>query len=312
MADDIIVPLHSPTAPILGLSELQSHLEALSNDPALAPDAKLLDQVELQLTSKSPPPENTNPLVFADPSSLLNALRSPLASANLLALAVVGKAASSPAEADKLAELPDIVAEIVHRWLESPHVSVGERAARVLLEVLRTDCGSSVEIVNGTSNEPRPPGHHRIWPLIFENDTNLTLIRNLCTLDHDPSRSTHDITISQGRLLRLLPPLAALDIRLLTKPNFLPGTNQCLLQWAALSMIDKMDMLMHLTLIDFYVSLVTSMAQSPHARDATLKELVQSAAREDSDIKTALGTLGDRVDDDDAPDLRRYVTYLLS
>ncbi|RDA85143.1 hypothetical protein CP532_1578 [Ophiocordyceps camponoti-leonardi (nom. inval.)] len=348
MPDDIIVPLRSPTAPISGLTELQAHLEALSNDPSLRPDAKLLDQVELQLTGKKKshpslssllsqtgkqkktdqhdqsallslsiklisPLSLSQSLVFADRTSLLNALRSPHPAANLLALAVVGKAASSPAEAEKLAELPDIVVETLRRWLDSPDVGVGERAAKVLARVLETDCGSAAEVVNGTCNdEPRPHGRHRIWPIIFEDDNNLAIIRHLCTLGHDPSRSTYDVTISQGRLLRLLPPLAALDIRSVTAPTFLPDANQGLLQWAGLSMVDKSDRLMHLSLVDFYESLVASMRHIPHARDATLKSLVNTAARGDSVVDEALRTLADRVEDDDAPDVRSYVAYLLS
>ncbi|RCI09037.1 hypothetical protein L249_4931 [Ophiocordyceps polyrhachis-furcata BCC 54312] len=342
MADDIIVPLRSPTAPISGLPELQAHVEALSNDPSSPPtqssSTKLtipypdqnirplipillprLAQLLKTQTEHDPSPllslsiklisplSLAQALTFADRTSLLNALRSPLPAANLLALAIVGKAASSPAEAERLAELPDIVTELLRLWLGSPDVGVGEGAARVLARVLETDC-SSAEVVNGTGHEPRPPGRGRIWPIILEDDDNLALIRHLCTLGHDPCRLTYDVTISQGRLLRLLPTLAALDMQPLTAE-----TGQGLLQWAALSMVDTSDTLMHLSLVDFYESLVGSMRQSRHARDATVKSLVNKAAREDSAVNNALRTLADRVeDDDDAPDVRNYVAYLLS
>lgn len=42
--------------PITGLEELERHLQKLQDDPDTPLDAKLFDEVELQLTGSSPSP----------------------------------------------------------------------------------------------------------------------------------------------------------------------------------------------------------------------------------------------------------------
>ncbi|KAF4584196.1 hypothetical protein GQ602_005569 [Ophiocordyceps camponoti-floridani] len=371
--DHVVVPIRPSTSPISGLSELQAHLEALTRDNTLAPDAKLLDEVELQLTGKqpitnsrqqdnyvltttspqpktSPPPPNSPPplanllkttaqdttplltlaiklisplslsesLTFADGPSLLAALRSPLRGANLLALAIVGKAASSADEAARLADMPGLVEELLRCWLESADVGVGESAAGVLGGVLEVDCPIVETVVNGTRNHldtgirhDRPPGRGRIWPLILASQANLTRIHNSCSLNN-PSRSTHDITISQGRLLSLLPRLSALDLDRLTAPSiFHDVSGRGILQWAALSMVDRSDTLMHLSLINFYESLVVAMLGRPHGLDDALRGVFRHAVGNDAVLEYALRSLPDR-SEGGREELRRYVDELLS
>lgn len=267
-------------------------------------------------------------LALADPPSLLTALRSPLPGANLLALAVVHKAATSPADAALLSTLPDVVAEVVRRWLESPDVGVGERAAKVLGDVLETDC--DVVCSNGTSSitgnmlvKRTVPGQARLWRLILQNHSHLSLIQNSCTPNQQPPRSTHAVTISQGRVLRMLPRLAALDIRALSQcpfPDLFPlpdataqQVGRGLLQWAALAMVTKSDVLMHLSLIDFFEAFVSVMCVSDYARerDDVVKSLVRVAVRDDEDLEAALGSLPDRTVEEEAERLRRYIANVL-
>ena len=49
-----IIPQQQDVAPIAGLDTLITHLHALLSDPSLAPDSKLCNDVEFQLTSKLP------------------------------------------------------------------------------------------------------------------------------------------------------------------------------------------------------------------------------------------------------------------
>ncbi|XP_044717473.1 uncharacterized protein HRG_08981 [Hirsutella rhossiliensis] len=348
--------------PISGLPELQAHLHALVGDAALPIQAQLLDQVELQLTETNIPPLLTTllppltqilkatsqdptpllsltvklltPLSFAqtlaiaDAPSLLTALRSPLPGANLLALAVVHKAAAAPADAAILSTLPEVVEELVRRWLESPDVGVGERAAKVLGDVLETDCdvvgSNGVSSVAGNELVKRSvPGHARLWRLILQTRPHLSLIQSSCTPNHHPSRSTHAVTISQGRVLRLLPRLAALNIRVLSQSAFpdlfpLPDATaqrvgRGLLQWAALGMVTKSDVLMHLSLIDFFEAFVSVMRVADHSteRHDLVKSLVRTAVRDDPDLHTALRSLPDRTVEEEAEALRRYVADVL-
>lgn len=50
-----VVPTMDPdTIPVTGVEDLENHLNDLLSDPSLALQAKLFDDVELQLTGKAP------------------------------------------------------------------------------------------------------------------------------------------------------------------------------------------------------------------------------------------------------------------
>ncbi|GJN70642.1 hypothetical protein VFPFJ_08856 [Purpureocillium lilacinum] len=359
------------SVPISGLEELQAHLQQLVDDPAVPFNLKAMDDVELQLTEDNIPPllptllppltqilktttqdptpllsltikllsplSFTRTLTIADPPSLLTALRSPLPGANLLALAIIHKAAGAPSDASILSTLPEVVEELVRCWLESLDTGVGERAARVLGDLLETDCEviggegvngvANVDGVNGTEVvKRRLPGHARLWSLILQTRPNLSLIQSRCTLEaevDEPSRTARQVSISQGRLLRLLPRLAALNLRVISSTPFadlfmLPGVvseqvGSGLLQWAALGMVDKSDFLMHLTLNDFFETLVSVMRVSTRSPDIdiAIKALVKTAVRNDMELGAALETLPDRTVEEEAEALRRYISGLL-
>ncbi|GAO17370.1 uncharacterized protein UV8b_00195 [Ustilaginoidea virens] len=361
--------------PISGISELQAHLQQLAIDPALPPDAKLLDDVELQLTEDNIPPllptllpplanilksttqdptpllsltiKLLSPLSFtqalgvAEPSSLLAALASPLAGANLLALAITSKAAASPSDASILSTLPEVVEALVRCWLASPDVGVGERAARVLGDVLETDCEvPDNRLLDGSRPGRRVPaaevakrslpGHGRLWRLVLGKGPILRLIHARCSAaslpgNPEPVLSDRQVTISQGRLLRLLPRLSVLNIRALSQAVVsdvfaLPvgaavegDVGQGLLQWAALGMVNRSDVLMHLTLIDFFETFVSIMKVSARSAEADvlIGKLVKSATRLDRELEAALRSLPDRTTEEEAEPLRAYIADLL-
>ena len=172
----------------------------------------------------------------------------------------------------------------------------------------------------------RLPGHGRLWRLILLSRSNLSLITSSCSSKPDAAgqpRSGHAVTISQGRLLRLLPRLATLDMQAISSTPFadlfpLPGdysehVGPGLMQWAALSMVDTSDLLMHFNLIDFFETLVSVMRVStPSAEnEGVLKSLLGAAAHNDSRLAEALSTLPDRTVEEEADALRRYITHLL-
>ncbi|KAF4976252.1 hypothetical protein FZEAL_7059 [Fusarium zealandicum] len=367
-----IVPMEDDSGnrnlPISGLSELQTHLEELVDDESIPFNAKLFDDVELQLTETNIPPllptllpplttilkqttQDPTPLLsltikllspvpfsrcltIADPPSLLAALRSPLPGANLLALAIIHKAASTPADAAILSTIPDVVEELVRRWLDSADVGVGGRAARVLGDVLETDCEVIVagEGVNGVSDSAmtngiagtelvkrRVPGHGRIWRLIFTNRQFVHLITSICR----PETINRQATLAQGRLLRILPRLAVLDLRAMSTtpyPELLPLPSSIpeqighgLLQWAALAMVDNTDVLMHLSVIDFFETFVSiiRIAGNLAEKDGIVRALVGTAAQEDEQLTAALRGLPDRTVEEEAEPLARFIGGLL-
>lgn len=249
-------------------------------------------------------------LCLAENHILLAALRSPLVSVNQLALVIIHKAAATPEDAATFSSLPEIVEDVVRLWLQVPSVSVGERAVKVLGDILETDCDGAVS--NGESHVPGRGlakggglGEGRLWRLIFQNHSILSLIQKSCTLNQEPSRSTHAVTISQGRLLRLLPRLAHLNLPVLSQPYFpdlfplsdltAQHVGRGLLQWAALGMVAKSDTLMHMTLVDFFEAFVSVMRSSRFSRGAedAVGSLVRTAVRGDDELDAALRSLPD-------------------
>ena len=313
-----------PLLPVL-LPALTTILKSTTQDPTpcLSLTIKLLSPLPL-----------TRTLTIADPPSLLSALRSPLPGANLLALAILHKAAATPADAAILGTLPELVEELVRRWLDADDVGVAERAARVLGDILETDCDvvpspnpqdqpqvNGVNGVNGDATQlvrrTRPPGHGHVWALFLESRPITSLIPQLCS--PSASRTTHQTSLSQGRLLRLLPRLATLKISALTttsSPDLFPsdGPQSGLLPWAALAMVDKSDVLMHLNLVDFLETLVSVMRVAENRTretDEILGQLIRTAVRGDEQLATALRGLPDRTVEEEAEPLRVYINGLL-
>ncbi|KAL7944338.1 hypothetical protein V8C42DRAFT_86448 [Trichoderma barbatum] len=371
MSERIIPDGNSDSHPISGLDEFQTHLQDLENDPSVPFNLKLFDDIELQLTETNIPPllptvlppltqilktatqdptpllsltiKLLSPLTFtrtltiADPPSILAALSSPLPGANLLALAIIHKAAKTPTEVALLSTLPEVVEALITRWLESPDVGVGERAAKVLGDLLETDCetireaGGSQSNINGFNSfnavRRRIPGHGRLWRLILLQRPVLELITTLCSPETTvpPTRPRHQTSLSQGRLLRLLTRLATLDIRAISQtafPDLFPlsaaaiqGAGQGILQWAALSMVSKSeDILMHLNLIDFFETFVSVMRVShlTAEENAIVKILVKTAAQDDEQLKEALRGLPNRTVEEEAEPLRAYISEILN
>ena len=132
------------------------------------------------------------------------------------------------------------------------------------------------------------------------------------------------VTISQGRLLRMLPRLAALNVRALNQtafPDLFPipeaaaqTTGHGLLQWAAFGMVDKSDVLMHLTLVDFFETFISVMRVSGRSleQDDTVKSLLQAAIVDDEELETAIRTLPDRTVEEEAEALRKYIAEMLN
>ncbi|KAH7241885.1 hypothetical protein BKA59DRAFT_479550 [Fusarium tricinctum] len=362
-----VVPQHEGTVPVTGLAELQAHLAELhqpGNESAPL-DHKLFDDVELQLTPSNIPiiqPTLLPPLMSLlktttqDPTvvftlttkilsplsftqclslggaeSLISALQSPLPGANLLALNIIQKAATSPAEVDSLAASPELVEELLRTWLSSPDADVGGRATRVLGSLLETDCDIIPETsatpngVNGTGSSETElvkrhvPGHASLWRLVIWDRHYLEIIVSLCR----PAIINRQATFAQDRLLRVIPRLTALHPRAMAISPFpelfpLPeyaddSIGHGLVQWAALSMVDTSDVLMHQTLIVFYESFVSIMriAGESADKDAIVRNVVKTATSQDQELLQSLKTLPDRTVQEEAEPLAKYISRIL-
>lgn len=364
------------TTPIVGLDTLERHLDDLLRDPSIPVDAKVLDAVELQLTESNIPPlvghllpklttilkqdpqdpaavvgltvkllgpvSFTQILSLASEEELIQALDSPVPSANILAMTVLHKAAASPADAAILSAMPRLVAAFIRRWLAAPKVEVGQKGGKVLGDLLDIDCELPPPMPPSRPGDPprtdlvlrKAPGHGKLWQLLFLNKDAYTLLLSLCSGRHpETSQTYHQLTLAQARLLRLLPRLAALNFQAVSRSNFTAATpvrltnghgsegpsfsesrpGEGLLQFAALRMVDKGDALMHLTVVDFFEAFLALMGltdRSVYKLD-TIRAMVAEAVAGDSKLKEALLTLPDRTVEEEADGLRRWLREVM-
>ncbi|KAI1824069.1 hypothetical protein F4861DRAFT_539384 [Xylaria intraflava] len=350
--------------PVTGVDDLEKHLDQLASNPALPSDGKLFDHVELQLTDANIPPliprllpkitevlkqhQNdpvalcslatkllgplsfTNVLSLASEEAILQALRSPSPSTNLLAMTILAKAAKSPSDAAVLAAMKDVVTGFLTIWLSAPQVEVGEKGSKVLGDLLDIDSDtrppeglavSGVEI-----SVRRPPGQAFMWRRIFHDRDIYQLVLSLCS--SGPHQNApgglppRQISLAQGRLLRILPRLSVLNFPAVTRSNF-PELDQRyanpdsgsstggggLLYFGALYMIDKKDVLMHLSLIDFLETLISIQRITPFStyKLDTLRRLYREATREDDTLRNAILSLPERTVPEEADELRQFI-----
>ncbi|KAI1413902.1 hypothetical protein F5Y13DRAFT_24970 [Hypoxylon sp. FL1857] len=353
----IAVKMDTDTIPVTGVEELEKHLDELLADPTLPPTHKLFDHVELQLTDANIPPlipkllpkiteilkqyqqdpailcslaiKLLSPLNFtqilslASEEALIQALRSPAPSANILAMTVLEKAARSPSDAAILAMMNNVITNFLTQWLSAPQVEVGEKGSKVLGDLLDVDCDTrppdGVSLSGMEIAVRKPPGQGLVWRRIFHDRDIYDLILSLC---RGNTLSPQQQSLAQGRLLRVLPRLAALNFRAVTWTDFTDlnqryanfSGNGGLLHFAALSMIDKEDMLVHLNLIDFFEALLSIQRITPFStyKMDILTKLVKDATAQDNVLKAAILTLPERTVPEEAEDLSRFIQEILN
>ncbi|KAH8157528.1 hypothetical protein CIB48_g10716 [Xylaria polymorpha] len=344
----IVVKMDTDTVPVLGVDDLEKHLDQLASDPTLPPDNKLFDHVELQMTgTRNVPPKDAardptilcslatkliGPLGFtqvvelASEEALVQALRSPAPSANLLAMTVLAKAAKSPSDAAILAaNMKGLVTSFLTRWLSAPQVEVGERGSRVLGDLLDIDSDTrppeGLPVSGVEAAVRRTPGQGSMWRRVFHDRDVYGLILSLCS--NGPHQTAEDafapqqLTLAQGRLLRILPRLSALNIAAVTKSHFPELHKQYansdgvggLLYFATLDMVDKKDALMHFSLIDFFETLLSIQRLTPFSsyKMDTLRTLYREATKQDDALKNAILSLPERTVPEEADELRRFI-----
>jgi hypothetical protein len=346
--------------PVIGLDDLDAHLDELLADPSLPLKPQIFDNVELQLTEGNIPPlvphllpkltailktYDQDPAVLAglavrllgpvpfdqalglaSQESLVQALRSPAPSANTLAMTVLEKAANSPGDVASLSAVVPLVSEFLRRWLIAPQVEVGEKGARVLVNLLDVDCElppSGVSAQMASDIAPRTsPGRGMLWRRLFRDARVYGIFINVCSgRDVDTKADGRQLSLAQGRLLRILPRLAVLNFNAVSLSDFpLPvaangpaAANSGLLQFAGLHMVDRRDMLMHLSLIDFFEALVSLMRVTEYYayKVETIRMLLREATKDDNVLKAALLSLPDRTVPEEADDLRRWLGEIM-
>ncbi|KAK6336147.1 hypothetical protein TWF696_001713 [Orbilia brochopaga] len=260
---------------------LQAHLEGFTNATDL--DVKLVDTFRLQLNddsrkaalpiflplltktlplTSSPQPlcalliALLEPICFSDllslttPAEILPTLTFPNAHIQLMGLKLLQKATASPSEARSLASHPELVASIVNLSLVASNTEVADLAAKTLLDLL------NVDLVG-----PGGVGEGLIWRRVFgDKDIYQIFFDNCSWKNKSASMSRAEKTLAQARLLAMLPKMAGMNWEVVSRSHFPQvearfegeGTLDGLLGFATAMVEMEFDVLMYMTVIEFY------------------------------------------------------------
>lgn len=168
-----------------------------------------------------------------------------------------------------------LVQAFIQAWLSAPQVEVGEKATKALGDLLEVDCdrrssaGLDTKMSGLQIASNMPPGQGLLWRRIFQDREIYDSIFSMCSSSIIGSiqLDEHQKSLAQARLLRVLPRLAVLDFNSITRTHF-PDVERAfevaqpgLLYFATVDMVDKEeDILMHITLIDFFAEFLEMMS----------------------------------------------------
>lgn len=258
-------------------------------------------------------------------------------------MTIIEKASRTPADATILSAMPALVSDFLRRWLVSPFVEVGQKGGMVLGNLLDIDCELPPPPPPSSSGDMsqaivlrKSPGQGKLWRRIFLDRDIYRLILDICSGRHpDTASDEKQLSLAQGRLLRILPRLAALNFHAVSRPGLASSTPihhtnghsesegeserqgnvDSLLNFAALRMVDRRDRLMHLSLIDFFEAFVTLMRPGVTEYSAykveTIRSLLREATSQDAELKQLLLSLPDRMVPEETDQVRRWIGEVL-
>ena len=186
----------------------------------------------------------------------------------------------------------EVVASLIRLWLCTPDTGVGGRALDVIVKLLLGDEGESTLSDSGIMDEGL------MWRRILRDRDIYGSIFSICSLNttgQEGPLSRREKTISQARLMDLLlkidsSPLRTSQIREIEE-NF-GVDNGGLLHFAAIHMVDyRDDVLMHMTLINFYSNFLRTgnafaleFLQSTGLHERTMAYYLESEKQESLDL----------------------------
>lgn len=205
-----------------------------------------------------------------------------------------------------------VVENALKTWLSTPHVEVGEKATQILGDLLEVDCdrrssaGIETKMRGLQLAGGMPPGQGLLWRRIFHDQQVYELLFELCSSrtvgTGEGQLDERQKSLAQGRLLRILPRLSALDFHTITHTNFLavdqkfglPSGEQGILYFALVDMVNKdEDMLMHVFSIDVFVEFLDTMSATELTQSTMdyLARLVKTVASSDSTLYQTLQSI---------------------
>lgn len=218
-----------------------------------------------------------------------------------------------------------LVKNFIRTWLSSPHVEVGEKATKVLGDLLEVDCDRRLSASLDTKMSGlqiashMPPGQGLLWRRIFQDKEIYEMIFSLCSFRStgEPQLDPRQRSLAQARVLRVLPRLAVLDFSTIIKSHFPEVEKEFevdepgLLYFATIDMVDKEeDMLMHITLIDFVAELLEMMSYTELTKPTVvyLAHLMKMATSDDPRLYKSLEAIA--MNEETEPELRGLLIKL--
>ncbi|KAL5342897.1 hypothetical protein BJX70DRAFT_355161 [Aspergillus crustosus] len=274
-------------------NEVTIHLRQVQGDPSTPLDQPLLDKLKLELTESTdlkvpaalltqisqllpvlqedPTPITTLGIKsaayfsFTDlravdpPINLIAGFRAPSPPVNELALTLLQKAGNTPSDAAIVAGDPELVTSLVDLWLSTSSTGVAQAAFDALWALLEVDLTSTLEIGEHSGDTA---GQGLMWRRLFTDKDVYSRLFSFCSLTDDSPRglSNREKTVAQGRLMGFLVKAGQLRWDFISSSH-IPDVeakykSNSLLHFAACEMVDKTDVLMHMTQLDFFRALL--------------------------------------------------------
>lgn len=207
------------------------------------------------------------------PINLIAGFKAPSEPVNLLALSLLSKAALTPSDVAIVAGDPSLVASLVELWLSTSSTAVAQAALETLWTLLETDLASPLEKTErDIAGEDGHAGQGLMWRRVFTDKDVYSLLFGLCSLqDGAPGDLTkRERTLAQGRLMSFLVKVGRLRWDVISKSQIAgieaKYNSKSLVHFAAGQMVDRSDVLMHMTLLGFFRDLLELEAPGLAAR----------------------------------------------
>ena len=190
-------------------------------------------------------------------------LKAPSPPINFITLCLLEKARLRRGDAGIVAGDPGIVAALIELWLSTPDTAVAQKAHQVFLGLLLADEETQVLGITASKGQQEPYHLSLMWRRVFRDKDiygSLFKICSLTTVGQQGQLNGREKTIAQARLMDLLAKIDCESVRSSSIPEVEQQygvKNGGLLEFAAVHMVNfQDDVLMHMTLIDFYAELL--------------------------------------------------------
>ena len=248
------------------INQLSSLLPTLQQDPS---PATTLIEILIR-------PSNytfTKVLSIQPPVDFVLGFSAPSPPINDVTLDLLGKASDRISDIGIIAGKPEVIAALVRLWLCTPDTAIAQKALSTIAKLLCIDypthpMNEDMEMTDIPADDPPPltTGRGLMWRRLFHDKDvygQMFSICSLTTLGHDGQPNRREKTVSQARLLDFLKIFADFEmVRMSQMPeieNSYGVKNGGLLDFASLRMVDyKEDVLMHMTLIDFFAAYLSA------------------------------------------------------